>query len=50
MIPFVNLSIQYYTIKKEIDQAITSVLNMGWFILEEELSAFEEEFARYCGT
>lgn len=50
MIPFVNLSTQYLTIKKEIDQAISRVLNRGWFILGEELSSFEEDFARYCGT
>lgn len=50
MIPFVNLSRQYLTIKKEIDHALSRVLNRGWFILGEELSSFEEEFARYCDT
>jgi dTDP-4-amino-4,6-dideoxygalactose transaminase len=48
MIPFVNLSQQYLTIKKEIDQAISRVLNRGWFILGEELASFEKAFARYC--
>lgn len=48
MIPFVNLTKQYLTIKEEIDQAISRVLNRGWFILGEELASFEEAFARYC--
>lgn len=50
MIPFVDLSAQYQTIKKEIDHVISSVLKRGWFILGEELSSFEKEFAEYCGT
>jgi dTDP-4-amino-4,6-dideoxygalactose transaminase len=48
MIPFVNLSQQYLSIKKEIDQAISRVLNRGWFILGEELASFEKAFAEYC--
>ena len=48
MIPFVNLTKQYLTIKKEIDQAISRVLNRGWFILGKELASFEEAFAKYC--
>lgn len=48
MIPFVNLTEQYLAIKEEIDQAISRVLNRGWFILGEELASFEEAFAMYC--
>lgn len=50
MIPFVNLSKQYFSIKKDIDAAISIVLNRGWFILGQELASFEEEFANYCNT
>lgn len=50
MIPFVDLSRQYFTIKEEVDNAISRVLDRGWFILGEELSSFEEQFARYCET
>lgn len=50
MIPFVNLSQQYLTIKKEVDHSISRVLNRGWFILGEELSSFEEDFSDYCHT
>jgi dTDP-4-amino-4,6-dideoxygalactose transaminase len=48
MIPFVNLSKQYFSLKKDIDNAISRVLNRGWFILGKELTSFEEEFAHYC--
>jgi dTDP-4-amino-4,6-dideoxygalactose transaminase len=47
-IPFCELRRQYLSIKEEIDQAVARVLNRGWFILGEEVSSFEEEFAAYC--
>lgn len=50
MIPFVNLSKQYKSLKKEIDGAVSRVLEQGWFILGEELESFEKEFASFCGT
>ncbi len=50
MIPFVNLSEQYLSIKDDIDRAVSRVLNSGWFILGKELKTFEEEFASYCHT
>jgi len=49
-IPFVDLTAQYHNIQPEIDAALTRVINRGWYILGQELEAFEEEFARYCGT
>ena len=48
-IPFVNLSGQYLDTQKEIDAAISRVLQRGWFILGNELDAFEKEFAVYIG-
>ena len=50
MIPFGDLRLQYQAIKVELDQAIQSVLNDGWFILGTNVSAFENEFAAYCGA
>lgn len=50
MIPFVNLSGQYFSLKEDIDNAISRVLHSGWFILGQELASFEEEFASYCNT
>lgn len=48
-VPFGALSRQYLSIKPEIDQAIHSVLDSGWFILGEHVQNFESKFANYCG-
>ena len=50
MIPFIDLKAQYATIKDEINQAISGVLETTQFILGEEVKAFETEFAAYCGA
>ena len=50
MIPFIDLKRQYRAIETEILSAINRVCEKGFFILGEEVSAFEEEFARYCGA
>ena len=50
MVPFVDLKAQYRSIKPEIDAAIASVLESGQFVLGEEVTAFEEEFAAYSGA
>jgi len=49
MILFGNLKKHYYSIKTDIDKAISEVLESGWFILGEKLNLFEKEFAGYCG-
>ncbi len=49
-IPLVDLKAQYEGIKEEIQEAINRVLNSTAFILGEEVTKFEEEFAKYCGT
>ena len=50
MIRFGDLRLQYQALKVELDQAIESVLRDGWFILGKTVSAFEQEFAAYCGA
>ena len=40
----------YLAHKEEIEQAIHRVLESGWYILGEEVTAFEQEFARYLGV
>jgi len=50
MIPVMELKRQYESIKQEIDEAVASVLDSGWFVLGKNVAAFEEEFAAYCGT
>ena len=48
MVPFLDLTRQYRRIEGEILSAQKRVLERGNFILGEEVSSFEEEFARYC--
>jgi dTDP-4-amino-4,6-dideoxygalactose transaminase len=50
MIPFLDLKAQYASIKQEIDSAVLGVLASAQYVLGEEVSLFEQEFAAYCGT
>lgn len=49
-IPLLDLKEQYKDIKSEIQLAINRVLDSGYFIMGEEVSSFEKEFAAYCGA
>ncbi len=49
-IPFGDLKRRYQAIKPEVDAAVQRVLESGWYILGQEVSAFEAEFAAYCGV
>jgi dTDP-4-amino-4,6-dideoxygalactose transaminase len=49
-VPYLDLRVQYQSIKPEIDAAITRVLHSCEFVLGSEVAAFEQEFAAYCGT
>jgi len=49
-IPFVDLAAQHGALRGELDAAAARVLDRSWFILGEEVAAFEAEFARYCGA
>ena len=48
MIPLVDLKAQYASIKSEIDQAISEVLDSTQFILGPKVEQFENNFATYC--
>lgn len=50
MIPFLDLKAQYASIKTEIDVAVLNVLAAGQYVLGDEVSRFEEEFAAYCNV
>jgi dTDP-4-amino-4,6-dideoxygalactose transaminase len=50
VVPFIDLKRQYKEIEEEIFSAIKEVHERGRFILGEEVSAFEKEFATYCGV
>jgi len=49
-IPLLDLHAQYMSIKQEVDEAITRVIEKSDFILGSELESFESEFAAYCGS
>lgn len=49
-VPFVDLKAQYNSIKSEIDEAISNVLNNASFIGGENLDSFESNFAAYMGV
>ena len=46
-IPFVDLKAAYHRLRPEIDAAVAATLEGGWYILGEQVRAFEEEFAAY---
>lgn len=47
-IPFLDLKALYLEIKDELDAAYHRVMESGWYILGQEVEAFEKEFAAYC--
>ncbi len=49
-IPFVDLKAQYQAISPQIHEAILGVMENTSFILGEDVSLFEQEFASYCGA
>jgi dTDP-4-amino-4,6-dideoxygalactose transaminase len=49
-VPYLDLKAQYRSIKPEIDAAIARVLDSCQFVLGSEVTAFEQEFAAYCGA
>ncbi|MFQ5751290.1 MAG: DegT/DnrJ/EryC1/StrS family aminotransferase [bacterium] len=49
-VPFLNLTTDYYQLKSEFDEAYCRVMESGGFVLGNEVSSFEREFADYCGV
>ena len=49
-VPFLDLRASYLELKSEIDDAVSRVLDSGWYVLGPEVEAFEKEFATYCQT
>lgn len=50
IVPFVDLVAQYKELRVEVMAAVDKVLGSGQYILGDEVQAFEQEFARYCGA
>src|SRR3990167_2185737 len=49
-IPYINLKSQHESLKQEILQAVSKVLDEANFILGDEVSLFEKRIADYCQT
>jgi dTDP-4-amino-4,6-dideoxygalactose transaminase len=49
-VPQANPGAGYRALQSEIDAAIARVLQSGWYILGQEVRAFETEFAAWLGT
>lgn len=50
MIPFLDLKAINQQYRDEILEAITKVVDSGWYIQGTEVKDFEQEFSDYCGT
>ncbi|WP_345871579.1 DegT/DnrJ/EryC1/StrS family aminotransferase [Shewanella algae] len=50
MIKFLDLRKINQQYQSELKSACSRVIDSGWYILGEELKAFENEFAEYCGA
>lgn len=50
MIPFLDLKSINTQYAEELKNACSKVIDSGWYIMGTELTAFEQEFAAYCGT
>lgn len=50
MIPFLDMKSPYQELKDAIDEAVDRVLTSGWYILGQEVRAFEAEWASYAGA
>lgn len=49
-VPFLDVKASYLELKDELDASYQRVMNSGWYIFGEEVEAFEQEFASYCGA
>jgi len=47
-IPFLDLEPAYLELKAELEAAFKRVMKSSWFVLGQEVDAFEAEFASYC--
>ncbi|MDH4151847.1 MAG: DegT/DnrJ/EryC1/StrS family aminotransferase [Betaproteobacteria bacterium] len=50
MIPFLDLKAINARERDALIAAFTRVLDSGWYVLGEEVAAFEREYAQYCGA
>ncbi|HEX6591708.1 MAG TPA: DegT/DnrJ/EryC1/StrS family aminotransferase [Moraxellaceae bacterium] len=49
-VPFLDLKAVNARFQDELEAAALRVLRSGWYVLGDEVAAFEQEFAAYCGA
>jgi dTDP-4-amino-4,6-dideoxygalactose transaminase len=49
-VPFADIGASYLELRTELDDALARVMSSGWYIQGNELSMFEQEYAKYCQT
>lgn len=49
-VPFLDLKAINQACREQLIQAMTDVLDSGWYIQGQKLNEFEKKFAEYCGT
>jgi dTDP-4-amino-4,6-dideoxygalactose transaminase len=49
-VPFLDLRAPYVELRNELDDAVARVLESGWYLLGDELTAFEREWSAYVGA
>ncbi|AWG21695.1 aminotransferase [Flavobacterium faecale] len=50
MIPFLDLKKMNQPYEAAFQEKVTAFFEKGWYILGDEVAAFEKQFAAYCGT
>jgi dTDP-4-amino-4,6-dideoxygalactose transaminase len=50
MIPFLDLKAINQQHRQALIEAATRVIDSGWYVLGQEVKAFEQDFAAYCGS
>lgn len=48
IIPFLDLSAATKELREELDAAYHRFMDSGWYVLGQEVEAFEAEYAKYC--
>ena len=49
-VTFADIHWTYAELRQELDASYHRVMDSGWYILSDEVTEFEHEFAAYCGT
>jgi dTDP-4-amino-4,6-dideoxygalactose transaminase len=49
-VPFLDFTAPYAELKSELDEAYFRFMRSAWYVLGQEVEAFEQEYATYCGA